>query len=75
MTTLAAPADAPTDVVPHIITELPGPKARVVIEQDEAVSSPSLTRVYPLVVSHGRGAVIEDVDGNRFLDFNAGIGV
>jgi len=68
--------DAPTGLAaPHIITELPGPKARAVIEQDERVSSPSLTRVYPLVVSHGRGVVLEDVDGNRFLDFNAGIAV
>jgi len=60
---------------PKIITELPGPKARVVIEQDERVCSPSLTRVYPLVVDHGKGTVLEDVDGNRFLDFNAGIAV
>ncbi len=62
-------------VAPHIITELPGPNARVVIEQDERVCSPSLTRVYPLVVQRGDGTVIEDVDGNRFLDFNAGIAV
>jgi 4-aminobutyrate aminotransferase len=60
---------------PLIVTDLPGPLARAVIEQDERYSSPSLTRVYPLVVSHGEGAVIEDVDGNRFLDFNAGIAV
>jgi 4-aminobutyrate aminotransferase len=60
---------------PHLVTELPGPRARAVIEQDERYSSPSLTRVYPLVVSRGEGAVIEDVDGNRFLDFNAGIAV
>jgi 4-aminobutyrate aminotransferase len=46
-----------------------------VIARDEAVTSPSLTRVYPLVVQRGRGCVIEDVDGNRFLDFNAGIAV
>jgi 4-aminobutyrate aminotransferase len=60
---------------PSIITELPGPAARVVIERDERVTSPSLTRVYPLVVKRGSGIVIEDVDGNRFLDFNAGIAV
>jgi 4-aminobutyrate aminotransferase len=71
MTTL----DAPTQQDPRILTELPGPRARAVIEQDERWCSPSLTRVYPLVVSHGDGAVIEDVDGNRFLDFNAGIAV
>jgi len=68
--------DAPTGLVaPHLVTDLPGPRARAVIEQDERVSSPSLTRVYPLVISRGEGAVLEDVDGNRFLDFNAGIAV
>ncbi len=68
--------DAPApEQAPKIITELPGPKARVVIEQDERVCSPSLTRVYPLVVDHGEGTVLEDLDGNRFLDFNAGIAV
>jgi 4-aminobutyrate aminotransferase len=60
---------------PHIHTELPGPRAREVIDRDERVCSPSLTRVYPLVVARGEGTVIEDVDGNRFLDFNAGIAV
>lgn len=67
--------DVTTQQDPHIVTELPGPRARAVIEQDERYSSPSLTRVYPLVVARGEGAVIEDVDGNRFLDFNAGIAV
>jgi 4-aminobutyrate aminotransferase len=67
--------DVPAQQDPHIITELPGPRARAVIEQDERSSSPSLTRVYPLVVGRGEGCVIEDIDGNRFLDFNAGIAV
>ncbi len=58
-----------------LVTELPGPRARAVIARDEAVTSPSLTRVYPLVVRRGRGCVLEDLDGNRFLDFNAGIAV
>jgi len=61
--------------VPSIRTELPGPKARRMIERDEQVTSPSYTRVYPLVVARGEGATIEDVDGNLFLDFNAGIAV
>src|SRR5580692_4930995 len=61
--------------VPSIQTELPGPKARRMIERDERVTSPSYTRVYPLVVARGEGATIEDVDGNLFLDFNAGIAV
>src|SRR6202044_620012 len=60
---------------PHLVTTLPGPKAQAIIDRDNAVMSPSYTRCYPLVVSHGEGAMIEDVDGNRFLDFNAGIAV
>jgi 4-aminobutyrate aminotransferase len=63
------------NAVPWIRTELPGPNARQCIARDERVTSPSYTRVYPLVVARGEGAVIEDVDGNRFLDFNAGIAV
>jgi 4-aminobutyrate aminotransferase len=65
----------PDATAPLLLTELPGPMARQVIARDEAVTSPSLTRVYPLVVRRARGCVIEDVDGNRFLDFNAGIAV
>ncbi len=61
--------------LPHILTPLPGPCARAVIERDQAVLSPSYTRGYPLVASRGEGAIVEDVDGNRFLDFNAGIAV
>jgi 4-aminobutyrate aminotransferase len=61
--------------LPHILTPLPGPRARAVIERDQAVLSPSYTRCYPLVASRGEGAIVEDVDGNRFLDFNAGIAV
>lgn len=61
--------------LPRIITELPGPRARAVIERDSRVVSPSYTRRYPLVARQGRGAIIEDVDGNRFLDFTAGIAV
>ena len=60
---------------PHIITELPGPKARALIARDEAVASPSLTRAYPLVAESGAGMIVTDVDGNRFLDFAAGIAV
>jgi 4-aminobutyrate aminotransferase len=60
---------------PHIITELPGPRARALIARDDAVVSPSLTRAYPLVADTGSGYVITDVDGNRFLDFAAGIAV
>jgi len=68
-------AELASVTAPSITTELPGPIARSVIERDERFSSPSLTRVYPLVVGRGSGTVLEDVDGNRFLDFNAGIAV
>jgi 4-aminobutyrate aminotransferase len=64
-----------TDKHPKIVTELPGPKARAVIESDRQYISPSYTRSYPLVAKTGSGAIVEDVDGNRFLDFNAGIAV
>ena len=61
--------------VPHLKTPLPGPKAQAWLSRDAEVVSPSYTRSYPLVVESGSGAVIEDVDGNLFLDFTAGIAV
>jgi 4-aminobutyrate aminotransferase len=61
--------------LPQIHTPLPGPRARAVIERDHAVLSPSYTRSYPLVAERAEGAIVEDVDGNRFLDFSAGIAV
>src|SRR5437899_1861056 len=68
-----------TDLVrldlPHFTGPVPGPKARAIIERDAKVVSPSYTRGYPLVVKSGEGSMVEDVDGNRFLDFNAGIAV
>lgn len=60
---------------PHIVIPPPGPRAKELIETDETYTSPSYTRVYPLAVKQGRGAEIEDLDGNWFLDFNAGIAV
>src|SRR6202051_1846716 len=62
-------------VVPAIHTELPGPRAQELLARDAQFVSPSYTRVYPLVVERGSGAVIQDVDGNLFLDFTAGIAV
>ena len=59
----------------RIRTELPGPKARALLARDAEVTSPSYPRDYPFVMSHGRGAEVWDVDGNRFLDFAAGIAV
>src|ERR1700741_1711340 len=61
--------------LPHLTGPLPGPCARAIIERDNNVVSPSYTRCYPLVAAKGEGSIVEDVDGNRFLDFNAGIAV
>ena len=61
--------------IPDIVTELPGPKARAHIEFDHAWTSPSLPRAYPIVPVRGLGCAIEDIDGNVFLDFAAGIAV
>lgn len=61
--------------VPQIKTPLPGPRAQLLLDRDKLHVSPSYTRIYPLVVERGSGAVIEDVDGNLFLDFTAGIAV
>src|SRR6476660_248012 len=72
---LRATGDDSIGPAPHLITSLPGPKAQALIERDERYSSPSYTRDYPLVVERASGAVVEDVDGNRFLDFAAGIAV
>jgi 4-aminobutyrate aminotransferase len=60
---------------PEIRTPLPGPKARAIIDRDRKSVSPSYTRDYPFVIARGQGAVVEDVDGNRFLDCAAGIAV
>jgi 4-aminobutyrate aminotransferase len=61
--------------LPNLVTALPGPKAQQVVKEDSEFLSPSYTRDYPLVAKTGRGAMIEDVDGNTFLDFAAGIAV
>jgi 4-aminobutyrate aminotransferase len=61
--------------VPDIVTELPGPRARAHIEFDHAWTSPSLPRAYPIVPVKGYGCAVEDIDGNLFLDFAAGIAV
>jgi 4-aminobutyrate aminotransferase len=66
-------AQAPA--VPHIVTELPGPKARAHLDFDRQWTSPSVPRAYPVVPVRGEGCTIEDIDGNLLLDFNAGIAV
>ncbi len=59
----------------RIITDLPGPKAQALLARDAEVVSPSYPRDYPFVMDYGRGAEVWDVDGNRFIDFAAGIAV
>jgi 4-aminobutyrate aminotransferase len=70
-------AQQPTDSrpLPDIVTELPGPRARAQIALDAQYVTPSLPRAYDLVPVRGDGLVVEDIDGNRFLDFAAGIAV
>ena len=68
-------ADLALASAPRLVTEIPGPEALARIERDRKVTSPSLTRVYPFVPKRGGGSVVEDVDGNLFLDLNAGIAV
>ncbi|MFI5249672.1 MAG: acetyl ornithine aminotransferase family protein [Gemmatimonadales bacterium] len=60
---------------PRIVVPPPGPRARAVVDRDAAWTSTSYIKEYPLVVARGAGAMIEDVDGNRYLDFMAGIAV
>ena len=62
-------------MLPKLVTPLPGPRAKAVIERDDRFISPSYTRTYPLVADRGEGAIVWDPDGNRFLDFAAGIAV
>ncbi len=59
----------------RLVTALPGPKAKAILVRDTRLISPSYTRSYPLVAQRGYGALIEDVDGNTFVDFAAGIAV
>src|ERR1700693_2028054 len=60
---------------PKLKPALPGPNAKSILAGDDKYISPSYTRSYPLVAKRGRGIVIEDVDGNEFIDFSAGIAV
>src|SRR3977135_1239413 len=60
---------------PKLKTAIPGPNAKRIVAGDDKYMSPSYTRSYPLVAKRGRGIVIEDVDGNEFFDFSAGIAV
>jgi 4-aminobutyrate aminotransferase len=70
-----APKVASSSFAPRIVTPLPGPRARAIVAADDRWISPSYTRSYPMVAKRGRGTRVEDVDGNEFLDFAAGIAV
>lgn len=72
---LSIPINLNLPRTPNLITSLPGPLAQAIVQRDRAVTSPSYTRDYPLVVSRGQGCMVEDVDGNVFLDMTAGIAV
>ncbi|MBI4872754.1 MAG: acetyl ornithine aminotransferase family protein [Candidatus Riflebacteria bacterium] len=61
------------ELLPEIVTKLPGPRAQEVLNLDDRYVSPSYTRGYPLVAERASGCMVWDPDGNRFLDFNAGI--
>ncbi|MBI3563630.1 MAG: acetyl ornithine aminotransferase family protein [Elusimicrobia bacterium] len=78
MATKTAPAKSPKASAhdyPRIVVPPPGPKGKAVIARDAANASPSYIKEYPLVIASGKGAMVEDVDGNRFIDWMAGIAV
>ncbi len=72
---LNIPTNGSLPLTPSLVTPLPGAKAKAIVERDRTVTSPSYTRSYPLVAARGEGCMIEDVDGNVFLDLTAGIAV
>jgi 4-aminobutyrate aminotransferase len=78
---MTATAANPTDPqsrrrdYPRIVTAPPGPAAQAIIARDEAWTSTSYIKEYPLAIAGGAGAMAEDVDGNRYIDFMAGIAV
>ena len=74
-TIIGEPEDLGTAPVPHLRTPLPGPLAAAAIERDRRLASPSMGRVHDLVPARAAACTVEDVDGNRFLDLNAGIAV
>jgi len=59
----------------NIIVEPPGPRAKEIIDADKQLLMQSFSRYYPLVVKRAKGFIVEDVDGNKYLDFNSGIAV
>ncbi len=64
------------DALPKMITEtLPGPKAKEILKRREAAIPSAIRSIYPCVIKRGEGAMLEDVDGNIFLDWVGGVGV
>ena len=62
--------------LPKIITEtVPGPKAKEMIERRKKATPSAIGCAYPVVIQRGEGAMIQDVDGNKFLDWIGGVGV
>jgi 4-aminobutyrate aminotransferase len=74
-TALFASSAERSPLLPELLTALPGPKTQALIQRDTRRLSPSYTRGYPLSIERGEGAMVWDLDGNRFLDFCAGIAV
>ncbi|QLE55388.1 acetyl ornithine aminotransferase family protein [Nostoc sp. TCL26-01] len=72
---LTIPINQDLPHIPRLVTSIPGPRAKAIVQRDRTVTSPSYTRDYPLVVARGEGCMVEDVDGNVFLDMTAGIAV
>src|SRR5216683_2728037 len=72
---MTMPTQTMSSAGPNIRTKLPGPNAQKILKGDAQYISPSYTRSYPLVAKRGHGSIIEDVDGNEFLDFSSGIAV
>jgi len=75
MTQTATKPPAGIRSYPNIKTVLPGPLAKAIVDRDRAFTSHAYLKEYPLVIARGEGVMVEDVDGNRFLDFMSGIAV
>src|SRR6266851_7318704 len=58
----------------RLLTEIPGPRSREILERKERVVADPLSVYLPIVVAEGSGATLTDVDGNTFLDFAGGVG-
>jgi 4-aminobutyrate aminotransferase len=71
---MTVPIDATTYTIEYMPSDLPGPKAKALVDRDGQVMAP-MGRVYPLVIEHAQGCDVWDVDGNRFLDMTSGIAV